>query len=166
MADITMYNISDLASMTTPQLTDLLVEARGTASYKLLISDLAKAVVETYAASSLGGSARSVKAAIDSLNSSTSRIKSLVDISVESAESILDGITAVYNQATAETNKLQIGFFSVSGVGRFVALIQKNSANYGTALTFGYGAVYKIYKITCTNGTMSGLSEVVFSPVS
>ena len=56
--------------MTTPALTDLLLEARGTASYKLLISDLAKAIVENYAGSSLAGSAQSIQSALDSLNSS------------------------------------------------------------------------------------------------
>lgn len=70
MANDVKYNIEDLASMTAPALTDLLLEARGTASYKLLISDLAKAIVENYAGSSLAGSAQSIKSALDSLNSS------------------------------------------------------------------------------------------------
>ena len=91
-----MYNISDLASMTTPQLTDLLVEARGTASYKLLISDLAKAVVETYAASDLGGSARSVKSAIDSLNSRLQ--KSIIEVTAgtESPSNVFETPASTY----------------------------------------------------------------------
>ena len=68
MADTTI-TIPDLGSLTSGQASDLLLATRGTTGYKMLLSDLAKYMVETYNSSSLAGSAQSVKNALDSLNS-------------------------------------------------------------------------------------------------
>lgn len=68
MADTTI-TIPDLGSLTAGQASDLLLATRGTTGYKMLLSDLAKYMVETYNSSSLAGSAQSVKNALDSLNS-------------------------------------------------------------------------------------------------
>lgn len=64
--------ISNTASGAPAALTDQLIMERGTTGYKLLVSDIAKAVVELYSGSSLAGASQSVKAALDSLNSRTS----------------------------------------------------------------------------------------------
>ena len=69
MAD-TNITIPELGSLTAGQVSDLLLVTRGTTGYKMLVSDIAKTIIETYAGSSLAGSAQSVKAALDSLNSS------------------------------------------------------------------------------------------------
>lgn len=69
MADTTI-TIPDLGSLTSGQASDLLLATRGTTGYKMLLSDLAKYMVETYNSSSLAGSEQSVKNALDSLNSS------------------------------------------------------------------------------------------------
>ena len=74
MADTTI-TIPDLGSLTSGQASDLLLATRGTTGYKMLLSDLAKYMVETYNSSSLAGSAQSVKNALDSLNSSLDIIK-------------------------------------------------------------------------------------------
>ena len=68
MAD-TNITIPELGSLTAGQVSDLLLVTRGTTGYKMLVSDIAKTIIETYAGSSLAGSAQSVKAALDSLNS-------------------------------------------------------------------------------------------------
>jgi len=68
MADTTI-TIPDLGSLTSGQVSDLLLVTRGTTGYKMLVSDIAKTIIETYAGSSLAGSAQSVKSALDSLNS-------------------------------------------------------------------------------------------------
>ena len=56
-------------STATPALTDYIMGMSGTAEYKALVSAVAKKIVEDYAGSTLAGSARSVKSAIDELNS-------------------------------------------------------------------------------------------------
>lgn len=69
MAETTI-TIPDLGSLTSGQVSDLLLVTRGTTGYKMLVSDIAKTIIETYAGSSLAGSSQSVKSALDSLNSS------------------------------------------------------------------------------------------------
>ena len=69
MAD-TNITIPELGSLTAGQVSDLLLVTRGTTGYKMLVSDIAKTIIETYQGSSLAGSTQSVKAALDSLNSS------------------------------------------------------------------------------------------------
>lgn len=69
MAETTI-TIPDLGSLTAGQVSDLLLVTRGTTGYKMLVSDIAKTIIETYAGSSLAGSSQSVKSALDSLNSS------------------------------------------------------------------------------------------------
>lgn len=61
----------ELEKKSSPVLTDFLRMIGGTdsMSYKVLVSDIAKAIVEQYKGSSLAGSAQSIKAALDSLNS-------------------------------------------------------------------------------------------------
>ena len=76
MAD-TNITIPELGSLTAGQVSDLLLVTRGTTGYKMLVSDIAKTIIETYAGSSLAGSAQSVKAALDSLNSSFELLKAI-----------------------------------------------------------------------------------------
>lgn len=122
MANDVKYNIEDLASMTAPALTDLLLEARGTASYKLLISDLAKAIVENYAGSSLAGSAQSVKAALDSLNS---RMPPIKIINVTSTEQ-----TVTIDKDISTYTGILIGYYI-------------NNSSDITGVTFGYVQNFK-----------------------
>lgn len=132
--------------------------------YQILIRDLAKYIMENYNGSTLAGQAQTPKAAIDALNSRLDNINSAG--SVAESATILAGLTSVYNSVTASQTTLQIGFFTISNVGRFVALIHKNSANYGSAIAFGYGVPTKLYKINCQNGAMSDLYELNFTSAS
>lgn len=70
MSDIVMKQESTLTNKTTPTMTDLLrLVGSDDHSYKALVSDVAKAIIETYAGSTVAGSAQSVKSALDALNS-------------------------------------------------------------------------------------------------
>ena len=66
----TTVTVPDLGSLTSGQASDLLLATRGTTGYKMLLSDLAKYIMETYNGSTLAGSAQTPKSAIDALNSS------------------------------------------------------------------------------------------------
>lgn len=67
-----LKNVPALDSQTSPNVSDLLTIFRNTNStgYKALVSDVAKTIIESYQSSSLAGKTQSVKAALDSLNSS------------------------------------------------------------------------------------------------
>lgn len=67
--------ISNLSNKSgNPSSSDYLVLDDGTTVTKIDYNKLAKAIIENYAASTLAGSAQSVKAAIDSLNSKTKEV--------------------------------------------------------------------------------------------
>ena len=134
------------------------------ASRRVTVANLAKAIVESYTGSSLAGSNQSVKAAIDSLNSKTEYIYS-TGISLTGQSTIRDAIVSAYDSAVVNPTQLQLAFAQVSGLGRYVIPIHKNSTNYGSALSFGYGSIGKLYSITCTNGTFGTLKQVNFTDV-
>ena len=64
-----------------------------------------------------------------------------------------EAISALYGNVTANTAALQIAFFAYSGGGRWVAQIQKNSSNYGTAILYSYNDTYHVFKYTYSSGT-------------
>lgn len=70
MADVYEQNLASKSTLTT---TDYIrVVGSDNVSYKQLVSDVAKKIIENYTGSTLAGSAQSVKSALDSLNSKTS----------------------------------------------------------------------------------------------
>lgn len=69
MADVYEQNLASKSTLTT---TDYIrVVGSDNVSYKQLVSDVAKKIIENYTGSTLAGSAQSVKSAVDSLNSKT-----------------------------------------------------------------------------------------------
>lgn len=80
-----LKNVPSLDSQTSPNVSDLLTIFRNTNStgYKALVSDVAKTIIENYQSSSLAGKTQSVKAALDSLNSSKTS-NYFVDVNNES----------------------------------------------------------------------------------
>lgn len=69
MADVYEQNLASKSTLTT---TDYIrVVGSDNVSYKQLVSDVAKKIIENYTGSTLAGSAQSVKSALDSLNSKT-----------------------------------------------------------------------------------------------
>lgn len=67
MADVKEQNLSSKSSLTVSDY--LRVVGSDDVSYKQLVSDVAKKIIENYAGSTLAGSAQSVQSAIDALNS-------------------------------------------------------------------------------------------------
>ena len=67
MADTYEKNLAQKPSLTTGDY--IRVVGSDNVSYKQLVSDVAKKIIETYTGSSLAGKSQSVKAALDSLNS-------------------------------------------------------------------------------------------------
>lgn len=155
-------NLTTVTSVAAADFARLVTSAG--ASVKATAANLAKYIIETYNGSTVAGSAQSVKSALDSLNSNTEYIHS-TGISLDAQSAIRDAIVSSYNSATANPTQLQLAFAQVSGVGRFVILIHKNSANYGSALAFGYGSIGKLYSITCSGGTLGTLKQVSFTDV-
>lgn len=135
MADIEGYNIEDLASLSALQLTDLLVGARGSASYKLLVSDIAKAIVENYKGSSLAGSAQSVKSALDSLNSRLGGIQYTTTSNFTDLDSVLSKVCIF--EVTSATGAPNAG-------NHWIGMQWLNGSNrYGMRLAIGFdGKVY------------------------
>lgn len=71
MADVYEQNLASKSTLTT---TDYIrVVGSDNVSYKQLVSDVAKKIIENYTGSTLAGSAQSVKSAVDSLNSKTTQ---------------------------------------------------------------------------------------------
>ena len=72
MADVYEQNLASKSTLTT---TDYIrVVGSDNVSYKQLVSDVAKKIIENYTGSTLAGSAQSVKSAVDSLNSKTKEV--------------------------------------------------------------------------------------------
>lgn len=89
--------ISNLSNKSgNPSAGDYLVLDDGTTVTKIDYNKLAKAIIENYAASTLAGSAQSVKAALDSLNSKT-------------APTAISGITLAENEASATVRAYKMG---------------------------------------------------------
>lgn len=71
MADVYEQNLASKSTLTTSDY--IRVVGSDNVSYKQLVSDVAKKVIETYAGSTLAGSAQSVQSAINALNSNEIR---------------------------------------------------------------------------------------------
>ena len=69
MADVYEKDLAQKSSLTTSDF--IRVVGTDNVSYKQLVSDVAKKIVENYTSSSLAGSSQSVKSALDALNSKT-----------------------------------------------------------------------------------------------
>lgn len=69
MADTYEQNLSQKGTLTVSDY--IRVVGSDNASYKQLVSDVAKKIIENYTGSSLAGSSQSVKSALDALNSNT-----------------------------------------------------------------------------------------------
>lgn len=86
MAD-TYFDEKDLGRKSSLSVNDFIrIVGTDNASYKQLISDVAKAIIENYSGSNVAGANQSVKAALDSLNSKLV-IPSSVDV-LDFAENI------------------------------------------------------------------------------
>lgn len=113
--------ISNLSNKSgNPSSSDYLVLDDGTTVTKIDYNKLAKAIIENYAASTLAGSAQSVKAALDSLNSNA------IHKNTTGTGAIYANVTTDYIVLAAQLSNgsmTQLAFYS-SGK---VALLRKRS---------------------------------------
>ena len=131
----------DLPSASGVSGTDYMREVTsGGLSYKALVADVAKYIVENYAGSSLAGSAQSVKSAIDAVNSNTfALVRSSMTSIPNSAD--LDSYTTagnyyVQNATTAASlshTPYTAGLFrlivsEITGTSRFQMIFTANSS--------------------------------------
>lgn len=137
----------EMEKNSSPVLTDFLRMIGGTdsMSYKVLVSDIAKAIVEQYKGSSLAGSAQSIKTAIDSLNSKRQSY-----------------VLEPNSELTITTGLPQAYIVSVDGSG---------SALLSMALGVGYGAssirhaIFRLSKDTMGNKITLTACETAFGLV-
>lgn len=74
MADVYEQNLPSKANLNVSTTGDYIrVVGNDNNSYKQLVNDVAKKIIENYTNSSLAGSSQSVKSALDSLNSKTKK---------------------------------------------------------------------------------------------
>lgn len=104
MADVYEQNLASKSTLTT---TDYIrVVGSDNVSYKQLVSDVAKKIIENYTGSTLAGSAQSVKSAVDSLNSKTTDFGS----SVTNLDTMLTTGWGYTNNATGVPSGAPNGF--------------------------------------------------------
>lgn len=129
MADTTI-TIPDLGSITAGQASDLILLTRDTTGYKMLVSDLAKYIVENYNASTIAGSAQTLQSAIDSVKSNESKLV------FGSANAV-----KVTGSLTANVDLLSAGFYALWSSGTDYETVGAPSA-------FSY--IYLVVKLNAT----------------
>lgn len=149
MADTYEKDLSQKSSLTVSDF--IRVVGSDNVSYKQLVSDVAKKVIEVYAGSTLGGSAQSVKSAIDSLNSKTAQ-KGTSTVSFVDAEGISTGAAKIADNFAANISSHFGQFELASDAGIYGVLTSGQNTKYFAMLIFGYNdrAIhYYVYR----NGT-------------
>lgn len=127
MADVYEKNLSQKTGLTPSDY--IRVVGSDNVSYKQLVSDVAKKIIENYTGSSLAGSSQSVKSAIDALNSNRA-------------------VTNTYSLAACQTLKnnwsnYPTGFSTATCASEgpvYMAMIYKVSAEFGCAILMTYGS--------------------------
>lgn len=108
----------NLPSKTTLTTSDFIrVVGSDNASYKQLVSDVAKKIIEDYTGSSLAGSSQSVKSALDALNSKFGQY---------AIQSIMSNVAATYT--TIDSSDGRIVYVCLDGNLRMILFHFKTSA--------------------------------------
>ena len=66
--DLRNQILTTASQTTAPALTDFLALGRNSAGYRVLVSDVAKTIIEQYAGSTIAGSAQTIQSALNTLN--------------------------------------------------------------------------------------------------
>ena len=123
MADTTIFE-KDMTSKLTLDLNDFIrITGWDNVSYKQLVSDVAKVIVENYDGTSLGGSERTLKNAIDGLNSSLTSLGSAFNYGYNTDEESKE-----LAAATADT----VLDITLPSAGTWLVLSYMNLDNSGT----------------------------------
>lgn len=128
MADVFEQNLPSKANLTTNDY--IRVVGSDNNSYKQLVSDVAKKIIENYTGSSLAGSSQSVKSALDTLNSK-----------------IRSGFYTSY-AALSDSNRLNINFSDSSGVFLLICMDRRAGANPKACLFQKYQDTTNKYVLT------------------
>lgn len=127
MADVYEQNLASKSTLTT---TDYIrVVGSDNVSYKQLVSDVAKKIIENYTGSTLAGSAQSVKSALDSLNSNKAATNTFSLAACQTLKTNWSNYPTGFSTTTC-----------TSGGPVFMAMIYKVSAEYGCAILMTYGS--------------------------
>lgn len=137
----TTKKVNELEQKSAVNLTDKLLMIGDSEEYQALVSAVAKRIVEDYAGSSLGGSSRSVKDALDSLNSKWGDKTTASGTASDANELTASGIFLV----SANTLNLPGNWGSAYGS---IEVIRSTSSNYckQTAFKNGSSFSYERYK--------------------
>ena len=141
---------SALAAITSIAQTDFvrMVTSAG-ASRRATLANIAKAIIENYTGSSLGGSTQSVKAAVDSVSSNFIAVTGSGGYSSETTTSALK---TAYNALPG--NCIRIGTLTSGDFGGIIVV--KASNDYGVIVRIGYGtntAAALVRSLTISGGT-------------
>lgn len=150
MADTYEKNLTQKSTLTTSDY--IRVVGSDNESYKQLVSDVAKKIIETYAGSSLAGSSQSVKSAIDSLNSKWGDKSS--SLAVADLNTITESGLVLFGTSTANA--------PVASAYGAVFVMRSTSTNYMMQLAFSNAATEKLYWRKKYNGTWGTWKTVSF----
>lgn len=137
MADTYENNLGQKSSLTTSDY--IRVVGSDNASYKQLVSDVAKKIIEDYTGSSLAGSSQSVKSALDSLNSKT-------------AYAITSSITASEGVTLRSFTVQKVGRIAVMRIQFDVTEAKVNGDQLFTGLPENYRPTLTTYTSVQANG--------------
>lgn len=143
MADTYEQNLSQKGTLTVSDY--IRVVGSDNASYKQLVSDVAKKIIENYTGSSLAGSSQSVKSAIDALNSKAKGFNTYSPYSAVSVDWSDCSYTGIGNQIktiagsssdyTSRWVSIRVNNSGTSvapfGTSSFGVLFNLSSSNYG-----------------------------------
>lgn len=139
--------ISNLSNKSgNPSSSDYFVLDDGTTVTKIDYNKLAKAIIENYAGSTVAGSAQSVKAALDSLNSKWSNITGVPSGTSPSVfiKTLLEGNQLPFNEVFIARISAGYYFFAI---GHFYKV---NNQVYGSAIV---GRPNYMCKVNCNADT-------------
>lgn len=161
MADVYEQNLASKSTLTT---TDYIrVVGSDNVSYKQLVSDVAKKIIENYTGSTLAGSAQSVKSAVDSLNSKIGDISfSAKEISATTSVTLSNNYRGKVTLITSNTQHCGEYIVYSTGTGAVAAIAVKalgggitisgstNTLTFTLTTTGGWAIWFETYKGTIT----------------
>lgn len=122
-----IFNLSNKSGSLTS--SDKFVLDNGTNVMKIDYNALAKAIIEQYTGSTLAGSAQSVKAALDALNSNKAASNTFSLAACQTLKTNWGSYPSGFSTATL-----------TSGGPVYMAMIYKVNAEYGCAILMTYGS--------------------------
>ena len=160
MADTYEKDLGQKSSLTTSDY--IRVVGSDNVSYKQLVSDVAKKIIENYTGSSLAGSSQSIKSALDSLNS---KIGSVSVVSSEYLAGNTQGTTKTYQLASTHCYLLVCP--KVNGAGNDSYFVSAHTASgFITKITDGGNVTVSIDKLELSVTTLVNYIRVILIKLS